>query len=307
MLVLIKTCNKYLIISLVLCFSFLSLISNNQIVYAKDSLTSKGLTLSPLRNEFDIAPGTAHDGSLKVTNSTEKTMKVNLTAEEFSVINPQYDYAFSQESDVTKWVKFESTEIDLSAGETKNFKYIIGVPLSAEPGGRYLSLFATTNTQSQTDTSVNSQQRVASLLYITVSGEATRVGKLVSLTSPTMVSGKTSWSVLLQNAGTTHYRSRYNVQIVNLFSNEIEASSQGASLVLPDSLRLIDNNLPLPKLPGIYKAVYTIGLGDTPAKVETRYIVYVTPLSVFIAVFLILALYFLISFRHNKKLKKKVN
>jgi len=268
---------------------------------------SKGLTLSPLRNEFDIAPGTVHGGSLKVTNSTKKTMKVNLTAEEFSVINSQYDYAFSQVSDVTKWVSFENSEINLSAGETMKVKYTIGVPLAAEPGGYYLSLFATTNTQSQTDNSVNSQQRVASLLYITVSGKVTRVGKLVSLSSPTMVSGKTNWSVLLQNTGTTHYRSRYNVQIVNLFSNEIEASSQGDALVLPGSLRLINSNLPLPKLPGIYKAIYTIGLGDTPARVEIRYIVYITPLLVLALVLSILALYFWISHRHNKKLKNKAN
>lgn len=273
----------------------------------KDKSTARGLTLSPLRNEFEITPGTARDYMLKVTNSTDKAMKVDLTAEEFSVINPQYDYAFAQESDITKWVKFESPTFDLAAGATKNVKYTFGAPLSAEPGGRYLSLFATTSAQSQIDGSVTSQQRVASLLYVNISGDVTRVGKLVSLSSPLMINENTNWSVLLQNTGTTHYRSRYSVQIYNIFNSDTVASSNGDALVLPNSLRLIKNAIPLPKYPGIYKVLYTVGLGDNPAKVEIHYLIYITPLSVLALVIFVLVMILIILYRRDLRLKRKAN
>ena len=142
-------------------------------------------------------------------------MTVSLSVEKFSVINQQYDYAFTEGSDLAKWVTFNPVEVNLTVGESKKISYTIGVPLSAEPGGRYISLFASTNVETLSgDTS--SLQRIASLLYITVLGDVTRAGNLVSLTSPWAISGESIWSVAIQNTGTTHFRSRYNVQMNNL-------------------------------------------------------------------------------------------
>ncbi len=236
----------------------------------------KGLTLSPLRNELELAPGTSLDGSLTVTNSTDKPMKISLNAEKFSVINQQYDYAFTDESDVARWVTFASDEVSLTAGESQKVSFSVGVPLSAEPGGRYISLFAATDSQSQ-DEGIHSRQRIASLLYITVSGDVSRVGNLVSLASPWAISGNGSWSVVLRNSGTTHFRSRYSTQLQNLLTHTIDVSMPGDALVLPGTVRAVTATLPAPKLPGLYKVIYTIGLGDTPAQTETRLVLYVPP------------------------------
>lgn len=239
----------------------------------------KGLTLSPLRSELGLAPGTSLDGTLTVTNSTDKPMKVSLSAEEFSVINRQYDYAFTTESDVTKWVTFSTTEVNLKAGESKKLSYSLGAPLTAEPGGRYISLFVGTDTETQ-DGGVISRQRIASLLYITVLGDVTRAGHLVSLASPWVISGKSRWSVALRNTGTTHFRSRYNVSVQSVLGSSEVAASTGDALILPGTVRVVSDVLPAPQLPGLYKVVYTIGLGDTPATVETRWVFYMPPLAI---------------------------
>ena len=253
---------------------------------AVTSTKLKGLTLSPLRSELNIAPGTSLNGTLTVINSTDKPMVVNLSATEFSVINQQYDYAFTAESNLAKWVTFSQSEINLAAGKSQKVTFTVGVPLSAEPGGRYVSLFASTNVETS-DSAVESVQRIASLLYITVTGDVTRVGHLVSLSSPWLVSGQSMWTVALQNTGTTHFRSRYNVQTQNLFSASV-ASSFGDALILPNTIRLVSDDLPLPQLPGIYKIVYMIGLGDTPAVTETRYLLYMPPAAMIILVILVI-------------------
>jgi len=230
----------------------------------------QGLLLSPLRTEINLAPGTVYGGVLTVANKTTAPMVVSLNAEEFSVINQQYDYAFTQESQVAKWVTFNPSELTLAAGEGKTVSYQVSVPLSAEPGGRYISLFASTDTGAQQDGGVNSRQRIASLLYITVLGDVTRAGHLISLTSPWAISGESKWSVAIQNTGTTHFRSRYTVNIHNVLSYDVGSSTSGDALILPGTIRSIVDTLPLPLFPGLYKYIYTIGLGDTPAVIETR-------------------------------------
>lgn len=260
---------------------------------------SKGLTLSPLRTELNIIPGTLSNGVLTTTNSTDKPIVVQLSAEEFSVVNQQYDYSFSSGSDISKWVTFASNNLNLAAGESKQVSFSVSVPLSAEPGGRYLSLFASTDIKIS-DSGINSRQRVASLLYITVDGSVTRDGNLISLTSPWAISGESMWSMTLQNTGTTHFRSRYSAVIKNvLFDGEVTSVS-GDTLILPGTVRVILDKLLLPQFPGLYKIVYTIGLGDKPAVLETRWLIYMplwaTTVIVIFIVFIILAL-----FRKTKK------
>lgn len=264
------------------------------------NLKSKGLTLSPLRSELDIAPGTSLDGSLTVTNSTDKPMSVNMSAEEFSVINQQYDYAFTQESEVARWVIFTPPEVTLAVGESKSVSYRVSVPLSAEPGGRYISLFASTDTGTQ-DGGVSSRQRIASLLYITVIGDVTRAGHLVSLTSPWAMSGDSKWSMALQNTGTTHFRSRYTVNIHNILGHDVGTSASGDALILPGTVRSIADTLPLPPLPGLYKYIYTIGLGDTPAVIETRLVLYVPPVFTLVGSLTIIVLSLVFTRKHARK------
>jgi len=267
-----------------------------------EPLKSKGLTLSPLRTELELAPGTAKEGYLTITNSTKETMLVNMNAEEFNVTNDQYDYAFNENSDVVKWVDFNPSSVELAAGKSERVKYRISVPLSAEPGGRYLSMFASNDT-SASGNGLSSRQRIASLLYVTVTGAVSREGHLLSLSSPWLVTGKTSWSVALRNTGTTHFRSRRNVQIVSIFGEKASIiSNTDESLILPGSVRLVTDDLPLPQFPGVYKIIYTIGLGDTPAKTVTKYILYAPPLAI---VLFVTAIMIALSLIRRKRSAKK--
>src|SRR5680860_1013498 len=95
---------RYLAILFSVILTFVILIAplSGQKVFAADSATKlKGLMLSPLRTEFNIAPGTSLDGILEVTNSTDKLMVVDMAAEEFNVVDQQYNYAFTPDTNVT--------------------------------------------------------------------------------------------------------------------------------------------------------------------------------------------------------------
>lgn len=253
--------------------------------YAIEPVSSiKGLTVTPLRTELSIAPGTSETKSLSITNTNTSPITVHLTVEEFSVINEQYDYAFDVETQLSKWVTFTPSVLTLEVGQTKDVSYTVGVPFDAEPGGRYISMFASTETSASGE-GAQSIQRVGSLLYITVLGDVSRAGTLISLNSPWFITGPADWSAQLANTGTTHYRSRYTVAIQNLFGGTEASSLQADALVLPSTVRAISGEIPTPKMPGIYKIVYTIGLGDSPAKIETRYVLYMPSAVLVIVLF----------------------
>jgi len=292
---------RYSITAFVLCFVILcSVIFSSSVGALTVKENSDGLTISPLRSEMNIAPGTSLSGVLKITNSTNKVMVVDLNADEFSIVNQQYDYAFSKESGISKWVTFSSQQINLSIGETREISYIIGVPLSAEPGGRYISLFASTGVKSKTG-DTNSIQRVASLLYITVTGDVSRSGRLVSLSSPWAFGGESKWAMSVQNTGTTHFHSLYSVSIQSIFDKKSIASLSGNSLILPDTIRTLSNDIPVPQLPGIYRIIFTIGLGDSPASIQTRYILYLPLISALIITIIIISVITLFYYRYLRK------
>jgi hypothetical protein len=271
---------------------------NNHDAYAS---AMKGLTVSPLRTETSIAPGTSQDQTLTVSNTNDRPITVRLSTEEFSVIDQNYDYSFNTQTQLTKWVTFTPDTLNLAVGETKSAIFRIGVPLGAEPGGRYLSLFATTNAGTSNN-GVVSQQRVGSLVYLTVTGHISRSGHLVSLNAPWITTGPTKWSAALQNTGTTHYHSRYNVVLEPIIgSNNSIATASGDALILPATVRLVEDTMPLPTFPGIYKVVYTIGLGDSPLRIETRIMVYMPPVAIIVLLFAVILLISLITDYNARK------
>jgi hypothetical protein len=137
-------------------------------------------------------------------------------------------------------------------------------------------LFAST-TVGLADDIDNSQQRVASLLYITVSsdvlGAVTRAGRVLDLSSPWLVTDKGTWGMTLQNGGNAHYRSNYSIKVEDLFGGKV-GDGQNSALILPNTVRALSGELPMPSIPGIYKITYTIGLGDTPNVTSVRYMLF---------------------------------
>lgn len=236
-----------------------------------------GLTISPLRSEINISPGTALDGILNITNYSEKPMSVGLSAEEFKVIDKKYDYGFMVKTDTSGWLSFSNDSITLDPRQSKKVNYRVNVPLSAEPGGKYISLFATTAVEGE-DQANNSQQRVASLLYISVNtdilGAVSGVGKVISLSSPWLIVDGGTWIVEMQNTGKAHFRSDYSVKIYDLLNREVAKANSGSSLILPNTIREIIGNVPNINFPGLYKIKYSFGLNNSRAANYEYYILY---------------------------------
>jgi hypothetical protein len=78
----------------------------------------------------------------------------------------------------------------------------------------------------------------------------------------------------IQNTGTTHFTSRYSINVKNIFGEAAIATSSNETLILPGTVKAVLDKVATPKWPGLYKIEYNIGLGDSPAVVKTHYIIY---------------------------------
>ena len=236
------------------------------------AISAQGLTISPIRTQLTIAPGTVQTGQLNLYNTTSSDMAIAMSAELFSVTDQQYNYSFNPNSPVAGWVRFDASSVTLAPGKSQTINYSINVPASAEPGDRYITLFATTSIVGD-NTKASSTERVGSLVYITISGDVSRMGYVISFFTPwTMISSST-WSATLRDSGTSRFTSNYTMSVKTLWDADVSSSSD-SSLILAKTIRLIQGSIVEPKIPGIYKLVFTTTLGDSPDVKLVSYILY---------------------------------
>ncbi|MEO6109719.1 MAG: hypothetical protein ABIP50_01770 [Candidatus Saccharimonadales bacterium] len=191
----------------------------------------------------------------------------------FTVSNNDYNYSFDPDSPVNQWVRYTPANFELTAGESKTIEYSINVPVTANPGDKYFSMFAST-TPSKIPGQIATTERVGSLIYLTVPGDITRSGTLLGLRSPLLATDDTTWSATIQNSGTVLFRSNYSASVQTLWGQEVSAKTSNNSLILASSVRLVSDKLTMPSWLGIYKVVYTIELGDTPTITSTQPLIY---------------------------------
>jgi hypothetical protein len=108
---------------------------------------------------------------------------------------------------------------------------------------------------------------------MTVSGDATQLGKLIKFSVPWLTTGPASWSATIQNAGTVHYRSDVHVTVRTLWNTDVGTVS-GSGLILPGTIRLLQGNLPPLGIPGIYKVAVGATMGDKLTTYETQLVIY---------------------------------
>lgn len=260
------------------------------------------LQISPLHTFISINPGESYAGSVQIKNSGSQTLSVTLSAEAFTIKNEQYDYTFLPDSPTNNWVRFLTPSLELKPDQSYDAKFLISIPIDAEPGGAYFSFFAASLPANHA--TIDSTDRVGSLFYIDIAGDTTKKGELLKFSSPWLHSGSTTpWSATIRNAGNVHFDSEYSVNLETLWGQPIHTTN-GSHLILPQSVRLINDTVDTPRWIGVYKMTYSFGMGDEMKATGVKYLVF-TPLSQLIPLALLTGLLILTAIKITKKYRKK--
>ncbi len=265
--------------SLHLLTLFIVLIS----IFAPAQASAASISIAPLRQEITITPGQAFNSRLVVQNPSKNATTVTLSAEAFGIINEDYDYSFSKLEEVGKWLSFGSPQLILKPGESKSSSYILSVPNNAEPGEKYIAIFASVKNKSNIVTSID---RVGLLLYTTIAGNVTHKGEVLTSKIPTFsFDRQVSWGLRVHSTGSAHFRSKVVATVSDIFNHSI-STSISEHLILPNTIRRLDNNIGIGGLPGIYKVKLLVGQGDDPAYKKTKWIIYfpLWSIALFIAI-----------------------
>lgn len=232
-----------------------------------------GVQVKPLRAYPNQAPGQTTNGSFTVTNNTDQPQDVSFSAERFKTVDEDYNYAFDKDI-ITDWVDFKSPTMSLKPKQSQVQNYTIAVPADATPGGRYIALLTSVTPKSD-EQSVTQINRVASLIYLEVTGKITRTVQLLSVDVPSFTAKpQVETTMRLANTGNSHYRARVGLSVGRWPSTNNILKSQPETVLLPGTVRKISETINLPKMPGVYKVTAIFSPPQGGGTSLTRTIVY---------------------------------
>ncbi len=227
---------------------------------------TKGLSMSPLRLFIDGAADTTTAGTVVVGNLTPQPMTVTLSYEQFSVADYTYDYQFSAAKE--NWLTLEPSQVQLKPGTTQSISYHLSVPKHATPGGHYFTIFASASLDTQRE------ERVATVMYVTVAGELVRSSMVSHASIPGVVlSGDIPFSLDIKNTGNTHYFMYTSGKLSGL--SAASPSNEVAHILLPQTTRTVTGSIAAPFLPGLYTASYGYRTEDGQHIGRSALIVYI--------------------------------
>lgn len=204
-------------------------------------VSAAGIVLTPPKFEFNAKPGETINDVIKITNNDSTPLVLNAEAQDFvasgetgqpAFISPEKnDAAIS----LAKWINVNNgQQTTILPGEKKEIPFTISVPETAEPGGKYGTIFFFPPSEGG---QVAIVQKIGTLLLVRVAGEVKEEGKLetfgafdVSMSGEEV--GKSSsrffyevlpvnFSVRYHNSGNVHVKPEGKIEMYNMFGQKL--------------------------------------------------------------------------------------
>lgn len=279
---------SHLLVFLILVsFSYFCVLSMHAgiVVAEEPDDRSFGLRISPLRVRPVLYPGETASTTIKIKNLNDNDQMVAVSAQNFAVVNEDYDYRFEYTED-TDWIRFADNSIVLRPDEELELPYSLAVPSTAPPGGYYFAILAATKS-SAASAHLRETQRVASLVYLEVGGDVERRGDIASFDVPRLSFNNTvPITARPVNRGNTHFDSDIRVSVRGLAG---DGSARLQGMVLPGTIRRLSGELQLPRLPGAYKVTARYSFDDANVQHVSRTVLYLPVWFLLLVAFVALA------------------
>jgi len=251
---------------------------------------SNDFTVGPAKIESVVSAGEERVLSLSITNRTGRDHSFSISVEDFTSSdeegrNIELLGENTGDRSLKSFVSISTKEFTLSHGERALVPIVVSIPAGVEPGGRYAGVIVKMLPApiAQVSGGVSAQTQtigqIASLLFVTVSGEVVYEGELESFQTRNkklfFVNSQIPFRLSFSNEGTAHLNPYGIIVIKNMFGKEVGVIEVDPWFVLPDSLRTRDLNFEGKNFFGKYTAIAQINRGydDLIDELETRFIV----------------------------------
>lgn len=260
------------------------------------AVKGKGLFVSPTRQELKVAAGNTATGDITIANYSNKPMTIKLYVQQFSVTEYAYDFKFTPPTD--DWVKLSETLVELQPNQSRQIRYVIAAPPGAQLGGHYFTIFASADLLGH---SLPATVQAATLLYVTVDGTLIRSSEIKKSSIPFLVTDQNlTYELDVKNTGNVHFSAFFSGRLEGLFVKQ--SGSEVGYLLMPGVPRTIKGSIPMPLLPGIYRATYGFGAENVKGTMtKTTYVLFIPPWSVAALVVTLMLGRLVWQNRHNRK------
>ena len=284
--------NKQLLTAYYLLFTILGSV----LFYPGHSLAAIGISVAPVKYKFEVDPGQVVESSIVVSNPNEFSIEVRPEFQDFKVTeNNNIQWLPSDIENPYKmsdWIKISQDTISLKPEEDFSIPFKIQVPKNATAGGRYAAIFFTGVLESG-EGNIGAVPRVGALIILNVKGELKKTGQLLKLKGPVFANnGPVDFIATFKNTGTTHYETRLNVSVKNIFWKSGEFKSQ-EKFVYPNINREFTATWEKKALFGIYIAKASVADGDGNIYGKTKVFIGFPYLYIIVLAGLALAAYYL--------------
>lgn len=213
------------------------------------SYDAHAMTVSPVRYDFEIAPGRNVQDSVRVLNDTDQREIFTLHAENFIANGEEGDQLYLPEdepTDLASWIRFEEPSVTLDPGESADVLFTIEVPEESVPGGHYATLFFTRGGGRESGSVIGISEQVGVLLLVRVPGQIREEVVIESLrVKPDGILNDLPaiFETRVRNIGSVHLYPQGTVTVRNFLGNAIARIPLNPhhSAVLPNSVRRIES------------------------------------------------------------------
>lgn len=256
--------------------------------------------VGPGRAELVVSPGETIVQEITVTNriSENRTFKLDVdditgSADGSSAV-ALTDGARGPYS-LRDYISFPENTFTLGLGERARIPVTIKIPADAEPGGLYGSVLISTERSTLEGGEASRSPiiaRIGSLFFVTVRGEVERSGSVKGIST---VDGKwwyeegpVNLSILYENTGSVHVNPYGEINITNMFGEQVGFVELEPWFVLPKSLRSRDVLWDREFLLGRYTVTAKINRGYDDVVDEVTTTFWVLPWKIVLGTFFIL-------------------
>lgn len=242
-----------------------------------------------------IKPGEKKQITLKVRNSSQKTLSIESLVSDFVMSEDGETPVALTESvsnrwSLASWMTVSPSGQVLAPNELALVNVVIEAPADALPGGHYamvthqpkLPSLKDANGQAPSQTGIS--QRVGTLLYVTVDGPINEEAFVRNLTFPNLSEfGPVPFSFTVDNASDVHIRPQVTLEVFNLFGQRVDTLQIESKNVFPLLSRDFSGTWPKIWGTGRYTAKLTMSYGTTGKVVVTQTSFWLLPYKLVLA------------------------
>jgi len=267
------------------------LVGSPTVVFAENVKGNISLSINPLLEKINIAPGETWSGSVEVFNSNFKDLRFAIFVQDFRG-GEEGNVQFIDRAEIEKnidegkefllsqWVEISREPLLIPARDSKVVPFTISIPENAGPGGKYAAILAAIKPDEDllTGTSLAISPSVGSLILLNVRGNVVESAfvREFSTERNMYINPEVPFFLRIQNDGNTHVQPRGDIKIYNQTGSIVETilvnyDTQFGN-ILPQSSRswsfLWDGDSFFQM--GRYRAVLTLVYGEEASQTITK-------------------------------------